>query len=429
MNEPRPPAITPDEDALFAFGDDPNAAPAYDLEATVRLVQHATGLDAARSSSIPTDLKHQIWEDLMHTQTANPSLPSPTAHRISRTATQREDTRSSPTGHGLVLSRPHDSRIVRAVVRWQPAVSLAIVIGFLVGLVGIAYQRGIWNEPNPAEPSGAASQVMYDSDDASTYPEVPAQCATNGPVKSDEFYMDISIKDLPQPEYTPVQAVTPEAGERIQDTYLRFARCQYESIENFPYPEATPTTYSDALTPLTLSYFSGQARLALLYPALNASQQDEIDTQQCAAIEEILAGFPLPLNQPHDYALISSTVDNLPNVTWLAFAPSDVYLLPDGRFGAIMGSVSTAALVDPASATLDDQLTFVAFVEQDGRYLIDEDFVVFSGGAEQTANPFFPAASLCTLWRGGAMTRPGPRDRSKRATGILASSEAGIPLQ
>jgi len=247
-------------------------------------------------------------------------------------------------------------------MRWQPAVSLAIVVAFLVGLIGIAYQRGIWNEPNSPEPSGAVSQVMYDGNDASTFPEVPAQCATNGPVESDAFYMNMSIGDFPQPGYTPVQAVTPEVGERIQQAYLRFARCLHESTENYPFPQATPSTYSDILSPLALSYFSDRARLALLYPQLDATQQAKIDAQQCAGIEEILTGFPLPLNQPLDYALISSTVDNFPNVTSLAFAPSDVYLLPDGRFSAIIGTLSAAALVDPSSATQDDHLTFVILV-------------------------------------------------------------------
>ncbi len=382
---------------LRAFGDalaEGHSPPASnDLEETMLRAQRALGADRLGASTMPDSIKHAIWEDLMQDVPATHAVPRIGAtHQGVGIATQREDTRSSPTRNGLVLSPAHDTRLIRTIVRWQPAVSLAVVVAFLVGLVGITYQRGIWNEPNSPEPSGGASQVMYDPDDASTYPEVPVQCATNGPVESDAFYMNMSIGELPQPAYTPVQVVTPEVGQRIQETYLRFARYQYESTERYPFPEATPTTYSNVLSPLALSYFSGRARLALLYPELSSTQQDDIDAQQCAAIEEIRAGFPLPLNQPPDYALISSTVDNLPLVTWLAFAPSDVYLLPDGRFGAIMGSVSTASLIDPSSASQDDYLTFVAFAEQDGRYLIDEDFVVFSGGAEQTANPFFPVA-------------------------------------
>lgn len=189
MNEPRKPATTPDEDALFAFGDDPTTAPANNLEATVRRLQRATGVNAPISSSIPTDLKHQIWEDLMHAQTENPSVPSPTAHRISRTVAAAAAMLAPP----VLATRIVRSPLTRAVIRWQPAVSLAIVVAFLVGLIGIAYQRGIWNEPTPSGPTGSASQVMYDGNDASTFPEVPAQCATNGPVESDAFYMDISL--------------------------------------------------------------------------------------------------------------------------------------------------------------------------------------------------------------------------------------------
>lgn len=388
MNDPRPPANTPDEDALFAFGDDLNAAPANDLEATVRRLQRATSLEPHTASSIPTDLKRQIWEDLMHAQTASANPNMPIAHLPSRTVAD------------LVSARPHTQsppharqpRLTRAVARWQPAVSLAVVLAFLVGLIGVAYQRGVLNEPTPPEPSGAASQVMYDGNDASTYPEVPAQCATNGPVESDAFYMDMSIQDLPQPDYTPVQAVTPDVGERIQDTYLRYARCKYESTEDYPYPAATPASYSDVLSPLALSYLSDRERFLLLYRELDATQQADINAYHCGRIGDILSAFPLPLNQPLDYALISSTVDNLPGITLLAFAPSDVYLLPDGRFGAVMGSVSTTALIDPTSATQDDSLSFIAFVERDGRYLIDEEFVIFPRDIEGRAEDYFPSA-------------------------------------
>ncbi len=363
-----------DVEQLRAFGDDladgHARPPATDIEDTLLRTHHALAADRLAASAMPDSLKQTMWEDLMHAHAEPVTLASTFANPSSGRIALRADTRSAPTRNGSVLSRSRNTGLTRAVMRWQPAVSLAIVVAFLVGLIGIGYQHGIWTEGGSPAPSGNASQVMYDPGDASTFPEVPAQCASNGPVESDAFHTDMSIGNFPQPGYTPVQAVTPDVGERIQQTYLRFARCQYESMESYPYPEATPSTYSDTLSPLALSYFSGRARLALLYPQLDATQQAKIDAQQCAGIEEILTGFPLPLNQPLDYALISSTVDNFPNVTSLAFAPSDVYLLPDGRFGAIIGTLSTAALVDPSSATQDDQLTFVAFVEQDGCYLM-----------------------------------------------------------
>ncbi len=392
-----------DAKALRAFGDHlaegrPQSAN-NDIEASLLRTQRALGADRIAASAMPDSIKHTIWEDLMNAQnqTLTGSLTHP-AHRDFGMANQREDTRlaaaASPTSHRLGPSGAHDSRIARAVAHWQPAVSLAVVVAFLIGLIGVAYQRGVLDEPNPPGPSGAASQVMYDDNDASTYPEVPAQCATNGPVESDAYYLNMAIGDLPQPEYTPVQAVTPDVGKRIQDTYLRLARCEYESTESYPYPEATPTTYSDVLSPLALSYFSDRARITMLYPTLDATQRAELDAAQCRAVDQIMAGFPLPVNQPIDYALISSTVDNYPNVVWAAFQPSDVYLLPDGRFGAVMGSVSTAALIEPASATQEDSLSFIAFIEEGGRYLIDEEIVVFAGAAEPTANPYFPA----TCW-------------------------------
>ncbi len=383
---------------LRAFGDDlaeGHSPPASnDLEATMLRTQRALATNRLATSAMPDSLKQTMWEELMHAQSAstiNKPARAASNPRTKPISVVIPSLRGSERGI-LNPTHPHHSRLARAVMRWQPAVSLAIVVAFLVGLIGVAYQRGIWNEPDSPERSGAASQVMYDGNDASTFPEVPAQCATNGPVESDAFYANMSIGDLPQPEYTPVQAVMPEVGERIQQTYLRFARCQHESTENYPYPEATPTTYSEVLDPLALSYFSDRARLTMLYPELDATQQTHMDDQQCAAIGQILEGFPLPLNQPVDYALISSTVDNLPGVLWFAFAPSDVYLLPDGRFGAIMGTVSTAALIDPSTTTEDDILTFIAFVEKDGHYLIDEEFIIFPGQPNQAVNPYVPAA-------------------------------------
>lgn len=53
-----------------------------------------------------------------------------------------------------------------------------------------------------------------------------------------------------------------------------------------------------------------------------------------------------------------------------------MYLLPDGRFEVIMGTISREALLNPSELRSDDSLHFVVFVEKGGRYYIDEMFRV-----------------------------------------------------
>ena len=160
---------------------------------------------------------------------------------------------------------------------------------------------------------------------------------------------------------------------------MRFLRCEMEAFST-----ATPAGGAWAIppvvaTPELLAYFSDRMRFDRLYPDLTPSQQGDLDRYRCLPrINEILNTFPMPVNEPVDIAMPPVTADVGLEYTSAIFAPSDVYLLPDGRYGAIVGSMSTAALADPNAVTDDDFSRFFAFVEVDGRYYIDELFTIMA---------------------------------------------------
>lgn len=339
---------TPDHEAPV----DPDFA---SLLAASRLVHGQHQRESAALAAEPPPR----WEHVMH---AAPSIAT------------------SPTGHlGGIPHPPRpatgiaDSPIGRFVARWQPALSLAAVVAVLIGLVGGAWYRGVWIDDSSEPTPSFASQVMYDPDDARTYPQVPEQCSTNGPMTDEDELMNRSLSDWPTPSYVPAQAVTEEVGTRVQETWLRYLRCQFGDLSETP-----PATPVYTVGPVTQTYLSDRARFVNLSAQLPETEQTAIRDYQCGRpVDEIMARFPLPVNQPVEWAMLETTVDNLPRYVASAFAPSDVYLLPDGRYGAITGSVPTSALLDPTTATKNDVLMFVAFAEVDGTLYIDEQFPVF----------------------------------------------------
>jgi hypothetical protein len=138
---------------------------------------------------------------------------------------------------------------------------------------------------------------------------------------------------------------------------------------------------------LIQSYFSERARFDHLYSQLPLDQQAALDAYRCLSrLEQIERDFPLPVNQPNDYAVRELAADGTPKYLALIFAPSDVYLMPDGRYGAIAGSISVAELRDPTLIPQTEHPVFYAFVEVDGRFYIDEIFTLFMPEKDGTEN-------------------------------------------
>lgn len=269
--------------------------------------------------------------------------------------------------------------IVRIADRWQSAVSFTFVLAVLAALVGITAQYGLENRSGDESSVGSTNQVMYDSEDPSSFPQVPEECVANGEDPADEELTGRSISDWSDPEYTPAKAVTYEQGLAIQETYLAYVRCQEDLLPSSP-PAGNGTGMSDVeWFPAALSYFSDRMRYNVLSAELSPAQQAELDAYRCRLrADDILASYPLPVNQPKDYAVLETMLGNEIRSLAFTFAPSDVYLLPDGRYGVISGTISTAALSDPTELTADDDLFFIALVEEDGRYFIDEMFSVLT---------------------------------------------------
>ena len=168
-----PPRPT-EAEALFDFGQHPGQAPANDLEATLRHVQAAVGV---APTSIPPDLKQQIWEDLMATPMPSVGMPQPIPGETRR--------------FGPTLGQ-WTTPVGRAVVRWQPAISLAIVVAFLAGMIGIAWQRGVLDD------SGNGSG------DFGNQPTIPFR----GQVNQEDLKPRIDPADLPTAEDCTVEPLT-----------------------------------------------------------------------------------------------------------------------------------------------------------------------------------------------------------------------------
>jgi hypothetical protein len=214
---------------------------------------------------------------------------------------------------------------------------------------------------------------------------VPEKCLPNGEVPNNGDLANRSIDDWPAPQYAPAKAISYDKGEAIQDTYLHYIRCEWQAFDQAYPPGSTPPIGAGTpvppleSSPAMRSYFSDRLLYDHMYGSLTPEQQKALDAYRCEPrIDTILERFPLPVNQPNDYAvkslLANGDIDELAGV----FSPSDVYLMPDGRYGVVMGSVSTAALTDPNAVTRNDWLTFVAFVEVDGKYYIDETFTLLA---------------------------------------------------
>lgn len=362
------------EQKLLSFGDDvgeTSTTPRDDLEATLLRVQHAAGIPAIGTDTIPAALKTAIWEDLMHTPTSLASV----------TRFDGPEPRPSPARIWRTPDRPWQ----QSISRWQPGVSIALVMAFLLCLLAIAYQAGPASEPND-QGTVAANQVVYDPNGLSSYPAYPETCVSNGDVTTDDELATQSLDRWPVPQYVPAKPVTEETGRAIQETFINYMRCEQELYATWTL-SATASPPSPVQSPLIQSYFSDRARFDHLFSTLPSEQQAAVASYRCLPrLEQIQRDFPLPVNQPNDYIVRETATDGTPKYLGLIFAPSDVYLMPDGRYGAIAGSVSAAQLQNPALIPQTSHPVFYAFTEVDGRYYIDEIFNLFVNQADADAS-------------------------------------------
>lgn len=328
------------------------------IEATFLQVQRALGPALHVRSSMPPTERATLKENLMRTiLTPSTRLPSFLPDTKANWAPG-----ARPTGHA-----------------WRPvqaALSIAAVFALLVATSALVYERGFRaSEPAP-QGDQHTGQTIYDGDGTDGFLMAPADCVASGPVQGDSVFVDKSINDWPAPEYGPAQLVSREIQERVSNTYLGFIRCAEDAYG--PEGDVTPRPGDENVV---RTYYSDRMRLLELYVRnspdipLSSAQRSDIREYQCQSQNQqpgILASFPLPVNQPKDVVSLAQPGEEPAANEAVGFSPSDVYRLPDGRFGAVMGQISQAYLGNPGNADPVELLTFIAFVEKDGMYFIDE---------------------------------------------------------
>jgi hypothetical protein len=254
--------------------------------------------------------------------------------------------------------------IGRAVVRWQPAISLAVVVAFLVGLVGIAWQRGVFDEGGGGVPpeSSFGMQAIPEST-----PDYDVTCEPHGGARpTDDELRRMSWDDWQLPAYGVALGGWSEHGVRALNTYLAFMACFLEDTRS---PEP-------GLSDATTSYLSDRLRYVMLYDSLSAPQQAEIDqTLGRNPIPGIVDQYPLPVNRSDQIGAVPLPANG--DVFAATFLYSDVYLLPDQRLAAMMGTVSAHLLqTGEPIRTGDGMLVFVAFASDGDIFADDFDLYV-----------------------------------------------------
>lgn len=291
-------------------------SPTNDLETTFARVQRVMG-KSQQHSSMHVDSINK--EPIMHQQQiATLEIPR----------TRRDSSASS--------------RFAAGVRRWQPALSLVVMLALIGGLVAIAWDRQM-RDPEPTPTMLAALQ-----DDATPAAQ---HCTPPAPSATEEEARAFSFEDWSPPQYYATGYADAETRDRAVQLFESFWLCG---------SEPTP-------------YLSTRLQHIFMYDELAPDQQAEIEAYLCLPREQdVLQYFPLTLNAQR----IDPIWQGYPRSQWIH---ADVYLLGDGRYGMAMGKLTTEIIRDPSMALEQDSLRFVAFVEQNGQLYIDESFLAFTG--------------------------------------------------
>lgn len=290
------------------------------------------------------DRRH-LWTAIQQEAAVNSSATSEGSHFMSATSPNVLATSPPRTGWGATIAR------------WQPVLSMAVMFAILAGLVGIAY-IGFDRHNGESEPNMLAAL----QDDATPAPTLT--CVDYGPsVRSSSELRDMSISDWPPREYTPVVVADQTIGQRAVEVYENWLNCAWamsdDSSESVP-PSEIQRFWSDR----------GQYIFMLeRNPAFRPGELSSIREEPL--IHTMLLEGVLPLNRP-----LVEVEDRATGYRMPTFAPGDVFLLSDGRYAVVMGTVTTAQLVGllPGNEARNEivSLTFVAFVEENGHLLIDQ---------------------------------------------------------
>lgn len=340
---------------LAAFGDalmdDAALPPRNETEATMLHVQRALA-SPTDSMPVPPAIKASIQEAIMQQLgTVSPSPLPPSLHPPIPVQSRTKRSRSLPP----------------RLRSWSATASLSVMMALVVGLIGILVALRF----ESAEPNPPSTATLGQTIPNPTYPSLPEHCVPNGdPITSNDDVKGKSLSDWPKPIYTPAKAVSYEQGLAIQQTYMNFLRC-----ENEAYP-GSPVSNDTQFTPNSLSYYSD--RMRFIIATAQGTWYEPVDSPySCQSrVNELMSSFPLPVNKPTTAAIskVSPNGDVLEYTP--VFAPSDVYFMADGRYGVILGTISTESLRNPEILNGGDFLQFIAFKKDGDRFLIDESIIL-----------------------------------------------------
>jgi hypothetical protein len=248
----------------------------------------------------------------------------------------------------------HTTRAAQFVARWQPAMSLAVVVAVLIGLVGVAWTRGVWNDTG--NPMGQVAA----SPDENVYACKPQ----SGVQRSDAELMTMHWTDWQSPAYVVPLAGWTDDAKAASDDFFNYLSCFIRAQQ-----EGTPAAAIDSSP-----YYSDRLRYVLMYDQLSPDRQAELDQAfQYNPIPRLVSDFPLPVNR----ASWTSSDDDPESYFGYFLAPWELYLLPDGRMGGFIGSVSAHMLQTGTPIRTDDGLVqWIAFAKQGDGWFIDEWFAI-----------------------------------------------------
>jgi hypothetical protein len=253
----------------------------------------------------------------------------------------------------------------RSINQWASVLSLLAVFVLLTGVTTIAAAPG--SSSDRSGPSGVRGI-------AQGTPEASPECVAYGPPpKSNEELAAMSMADWPARSYIAESVADSAVGREATAVYNNWRSCALvvglQSASNIANPPA-------ALT----SYLSDRMQYVSFLGSHPERAPDELVAANAFGHAELITYGALPLNRPLVEVWNPEIGGGFPS-----FSPGDLQLLADGRYGVVIGTISTEELQwlhapsGPQAASDVPPLQFlvwVAFVEVEGQLLIDE-YVTF----------------------------------------------------
>jgi hypothetical protein len=340
------------------------------------------------ASAMPAGARRRTWEDLMQGPlTATTMTPM-----------------SAPVGQDRIGQGPGAQ-----FAAWQSAVSLVVVLGFLVAIAGIAYQRIPGSGPDDNGPGAElGAQLPYQAYGQDIVYQGPNECVAN----ERTYLTDDELLAEGMPAYvSPIDfqftTVTPDVAASIRDVYFGYLRCWADSGIATPVTEATGENPSGANA---VTYLSDRMRYTVMgWTGFDEEERAAVDAYYCAWDRTtFLTEFPIPLNGPNAFVVLPEATDVTVGMMVPTFRQDDVYRMSDGRYAAVIGSISSGAylswlgiesdLASPAAGANAEPLTVVIFSRFEGTYVIDQTLLISQTHDAEPEWPRLPFSCMKTDW-------------------------------